>query len=295
MTGGSTRTEDRLLSVYRNRRVVLSTKHEKERAVSLPLKAGLGMDVVVPEELDTDALGTFTGEIPRTGHPRDVAAKKARLGMAEVGLPLGLASEGSFGPHPHVPFVAGNQEILVFVDDQLGVEVAEQVLSTKTNYAHQKASSLEELRDFLRRVGFPGHGLVVRPDTPFAPETMEKGIVAHSKLHEAIGRSKILSENGLVHVETDMRAHVNPTRMRTIRRVAIKLARRLGERCPECSTPGWGVADVEKGLPCRLCGYPTDLVRDEVHACPRCDHRRELPRQDGLREADPRYCLLCNP
>lgn len=284
-----------LPSVYRNRWVVLATKHEKQRAVSLPMRTGLGLEVAVPGEIDTDALGTFTGEIARAGHPRDVAVEKARLGMNRTGLSLGMASEGSFGPHPHAPFVAGNQEVLVFVDEDLGIKVAEQVLTMKTNFAHQKVSSCEELRDFLQRVGFPSHGLVVRPDTSCTPGEIEKGITTHSVLRDAFEHSKRLSENQLVHVETDMRAHVNPTRMRTIRRAALKLARRLRASCSECAAPGWGIVGTNAGLPCRLCDWPTELVKDEVYGCPKCEHRVELSRQDGLEEADPGYCPLCNP
>lgn len=280
---------------YRGRRAALATKHGKERAVALPMRAGLGLRVVVPGGVDTDLFGTFTGEIERVGHPKEVASRKARLGMERAGLPLGMASEGSFGPHPDVPFAAGNQEVLVFVDDGPGIEVCEQLLTFETNFAHEKASSLEELGNFLARSGFPSHGLVVRPDAPLEPDAIRKGIATEAELREAFGHSKALSENGLVHVETDMRAHLNPTRMRAIRRVTVKLARRLGERCPECSAPGWGVVDVAKGLPCSLCGFPTDFVREEVFGCSGCGHRRELPRRDGLARVGPEHCPLCNP
>lgn len=292
-----------MAGAYHGRPVALTTKHGKERAVARPLAAGLGARVFVPNGIDTDLLGTFTGEVERPGPPREVAVRKARLGMARAGTALGVASEGSFGPHPHAPFVAGNQEILAFVDDDLGLVVTEGVLTTRTNFAHRKVSSFKELPDFLRGVGFPSHAVVARPDsvpdivpdTSRAPEAIEKGITTLVVLRSAVERCRALSENGLVHVETDMRAHANPTRMRVIRRAAVKLARRLRTPCPECAAPGWGVVDVRAGLPCRLCDQPTELVGAEVHGCPLCDHRRELPRADGERAADPADCPLCNP
>jgi hypothetical protein len=268
--------------------------HAKERAVARPLRAGVGLEVVVPSGLDTDALGTFTGEVERAGTPREVALRKARLGMERAGLPLGLASEGSFGPHPGAFFLAGDHEVLVFIDDDLGIEVSEQVLTTETNFAHKQVSPSEELGDFLSRVRFPSHALVVRPASGGEPRGMQKGISTPEGLREAIERAKGLSADGRVSVETDMRAYANPTRMRAIRRVAVKLARRLREPCPECDAPGWGVVGVETGLPCSLCGSPTGFVRTEVFGCSRCDHGRELPRPNGLERADPAHCPLCN-
>jgi hypothetical protein len=295
VTGGLLRASWPLPPVYRGRAATLATKHGKERAVAAPLRAGLGLEVVVPEGLDTDRLGTFTGEIERVGRPEEVALRKARMGMERTGSPLGLASEGSFGPYPHAPFVAGDHELLVFVDDELGIEVSEQALTFETNFGHRQVSSLEELGDFPQRARFPSHALVVRPAGSLVPADVRKGITSEAGLREAFAAAQERSESGVVHVETDMRAHVNPTRMRAIRSVAVKLARRLRERCPECAAPGWGVVAVEKGLPCSRCGSPTDFVRQEVFGCPRCDRRRPLPRRDGLAAANPQHCPLCNP
>ncbi len=47
----------------------------------------------------------------------ETAVAKARLGMRQLGLPHGIASEGSFGPHPLVPFLAASTELIVLVDD----------------------------------------------------------------------------------------------------------------------------------------------------------------------------------
>jgi len=290
------RAERRLAPPYLGRRAALATMHAKERAVAWPLRAGVGLGVVVPAGMDTDSLGTFTGEVERVGTPREVAIRKARLGMGLAGLPLGLASEGSFGPHPEAFFLAADHEVLAFVDEELGIEVSEQVLTTQTNFAHEEVSSFEDLGGFLSRVRFPSHALVVRPASGDRdPKGMRKGITTREALRRAGEEAKVHSEDGRVRVETDMRAHVNPMRMRAIRRVAVRLARRLRERCPECAAPGWGVVGVEVGLPCSLCGTPTGFVRTEVFGCARCDYRRELPRRDGLAAADPARCPLCNP
>jgi hypothetical protein len=78
--------------------------HRKEEAVAPALLSTLGLLVVPARGLDTDQLGTFSGEVPREGSMLDVAMRKARLGMSATGLPLGIASEGTFGPHPAIPF-----------------------------------------------------------------------------------------------------------------------------------------------------------------------------------------------
>jgi hypothetical protein len=80
------------LQRYRDRRAVLATMHGKERAIGRPLRAGLGLEIVVPAALDTDRLGTFSGEVERVGSPWDVAIRKARFGMAATGLPFGIAN-----------------------------------------------------------------------------------------------------------------------------------------------------------------------------------------------------------
>lgn len=285
---------------YRGRTVALATKHGKERAIERPLQAALGLQVVVPPNLDTDALGTFSGEVERVGTPREVALQKARLGMAAAKLPHGLASEGSFGPHPLIPFLPIGQELLVFIDDVLGIEVSEFLVVEDTNFNHHVAAPGDDVTDFLQRVGFPSHAVIARPniarpDAAWDRHVLFKGLTELATLREAIAVSAAASPDGRAHIETDMRAHLNPTRMASIRKLAFRLARRLATVCPACGTPGWGRIDVQLGLPCMDCGTPTDLVRSEILGCAACDHRSSQPRPDGRSHAEPGQCPYCNP
>jgi hypothetical protein len=84
--------------------------------------------------------------------------------MAAAKLPYGLASEGSFGPDPSIPFLPIGQELLVFVDDVLNIELSEFLVVESTNFNHQVAAPGDDLTDFLRRSGFPSHALIVRPN-----------------------------------------------------------------------------------------------------------------------------------
>ncbi len=97
-------------SVYAGRRVCLTTLHGKERVLARPFFHGLGAELVVCG-CDTDQLGTFSGEIERAADPLSTCVRKAALGLEASGLRLGLASEGSFGPHPSrgsCPLCPGN-------------------------------------------------------------------------------------------------------------------------------------------------------------------------------------------
>ncbi len=280
---------------YLGRKAALATKHQKERVLEPPLRAAVGLTVCVPDDLDTDQLGTFSGEVERPGTPREVALRKARWGMRTADLPLGMASEGSFGPDPRLPFASADFELLAFIDDELGIQVVEQVLSSHTNFGVETGHTLDEVQDFLARAQFPSHGLVVRPNSGLEPGFVFKGITTVDALREAFDRSVAVSADGLAHIETDMRAHMNPTRRKVLREAAVKLGRRLATLCPQCRSPGWGRVDVVRGLPCEWCGRETELVRLEVQGCPRCEHRIAAPRRDGLLKAPADNCAWCNP
>ena len=83
--------------------------------------------------------------------------------------------------------------------------------------------------------------------------------------------------DGRAWLETDMRAHCNPTRMRSIRRLGVSLVRRLRTSCTECSSPGWGWLDTKPGLPCRDCCISTQLTLKEIWGCERAAHAKSIP------------------
>jgi len=281
---------------YRGRGFALATMHGKQRAIERPLLRHLGARLAVADGVDTDALGTFAGEVKRPGPPRATAIEKARLGMAAAGLPQGLASEGSFAPHPALFFVPADHEIVAFVDDERGIELCESVLSLRTNFAHLDARPGDDLGPFLRRVRFPSHALIVRPlATDGDARPIAKGVADPAELVRAIRTAAGRSPLATARIETDMRAHLNPARMAVIRAAAGRLARRLATDCPDCGAPGWGQVAVERGLPCRGCATPTALVAAVVHGCAVCPARRRTGRPDGRTAADPGDCPACNP
>lgn len=268
---------------YRSARVALATCHGKERALSIPLRRRLGL-IVEPVAIDTDAFGTFTGTRARAGTAAEAALAKARAGMAASGLPLGLASEGSFGPHPWLPFGAGGVETLAFIDAERGLELTLSAVSRRTNFAHLDVRDGEDIAPFLARVGFPSHALVVKDGNG---ALLAAGITDKATLSTLAWPGHRL--------EADMRAHMNPTRMAAIRALAGRLAARLAARCPACACPGWGQTDVQRGLPCSSCQQPTQGIAAIIDGCTACGHSETRPRPDGVTAASPASCDWCNP
>lgn len=276
---------------YRGRVAALATRHGKLAAVAPVFHAEVGLDVV-GVDVDTDSLGTFLGDRPRAGTQKETAVAKARLGIVESGQPLGLATEASFGPLAGNPFSNACLELVVLVDDELGIVVAEH----DVDYAVPAISVTIRGGDVgsvpLDAAGFPRHGLIVRPEEGFRPAF--KGLHDEDELRAAIRACTEASRSSTVVVESDLRAHHSPARLQVIARAAQKLASRVATICGDCGAPGWGALGRDSGAPCRGCGAATGIARTETSGCARCDARvvRDLPEASGV---DPRHCPSCNP
>ncbi|MFM6988363.1 MAG: DUF6671 family protein [Arenimonas sp.] len=273
--------------------VALATLHGKAEALGPALSPlGFALHVVAA---DTDALGTFSGDIERPGPPAEVVVAKARLGMALSGLPLGIATEASFGPDPVVGFMPIHHELLAFVDDARGQVLVLEHATHDTNWQSKSVRAPEEAESLLLASGFPAHALLVRPNVMAPGLPARKGIRTRDALAAAIRELAALSPDGRARVDTDMRAHMNPTRLRHIASLGRQLARRLATPCPACDAPGFGRTAALAGLPCSGCGMPTGRLRAERHGCGICGHHVEVARRDGLEVADPGECPSCNP
>ena len=277
---------------YVDRRIAFLTQHCKERVVAPVLEASSGCRVERVAGYDTDQLGTFTRDIPRFGTQLDAARKKARIGMDLAGSPLGLASEGSFGPDPFAGMFSWNVEALIFIDDELGIEVCG-MFQGPCGSEHLLAEDWPAVETFARQAGFPAQKLVLRPDGENDPR-IRKGIDGWPGLRAAFAWTQRLSVSGKVFAEFDLRAHAHPGRMENIRRAAEDLAAKLDSPCPACGAPGYALVERVAGLPCADCGAPTREPRAEVWGCVRCAHRDTRERTDAT-VADPGRCDWCNP
>ncbi len=281
----------RISHPYHAHRAVLSTKHDKLPLVepSLALHVGLIVDTI---PVDTDQLGTFTGDIARSESAWDTAIAKARLGMRAARCSIGLASEGSIGPHPNAPFINVAVELVVLVDDELGIIVGETETSLDITAVSADISPDDDIDDLLRRGQFPAHAMTVRPAAG-ATQPIYKGIRTRHELTLAVGECAAVSSNKRARVETDLRAHQCPTRRPIIARAAERLALRLASCCPQCDTPGWGTIRLEFGLPCEHCGRRVPVPRADIFGCARCPAILTVDREQTM--ADPARCEWCNP
>ena len=117
---------------------------------------------------DTDTLGTFTRETPRPGSQREAARRKARIGMERARLPIGLASEGSFGPDPFTGMVPWNVELIAWLDDRMGIEVVGMAQGPARS-GHLLSDDWSAVAAFAQREGFPQHRLVLVSVSPQGP------------------------------------------------------------------------------------------------------------------------------
>ncbi|MBD1845520.1 hypothetical protein H6F89_19320 [Cyanobacteria bacterium FACHB-63] len=282
--------------LFQNRVAVLATMHHKEVVIAPILELELGLKIHVPKNFNTDQFGTFTREITRSGDQLEAARRKALSALEQTGMDLAIASEGSFAPHPALPMLPCDRELILLIDRLNGLEVIGEVISTETNFNHRSISSFEEAYEFAIKVGFPEHRLVVMvcKDSTDRLEIV-KGIADFDQLQESVLIALARSQTGSIHIETDMRAMHNPTRMKAIEQATRDLVEKLKQCCPNCLTPGFTVSTVKRGLPCGWCGSPTDLVLAETYQCQKCGFEQDRLYPDEKRTAEPMYCSYCNP
>ena len=273
-------------------RVALLTQHGKERVIAPVLHSALGCFVELVTGYDTDLLGTFTRDIARAGTQLEAARKKARTGMDMSGLSLGLASEGAFGCDPMLGALPWNTELVLWMDAEQGYEVIG-LAQGRAMFGHQVVTEWPQVEAFARQWGFPDHHIVARPEGD-GDRRIRKGISNWQALEEAFVRIGEEASNGLVFLETDVRAFANPTRMEMIHRATEDLAAKLASTCPACGVPGFWITERVPGLPCGICGAPTAVARADVWGCVRCPHRLTREHQ-GATSADPARCDFCNP
>jgi hypothetical protein len=281
---------------YRNEVAVLTTMHGKEKVIAPVLKDGLGLNVRLAGDVNTDRFGTFSRDIDRAGSQLDAARAKIAAGFEYApSARVGLASEGSFGPHPFIPFLTVARELVLIIDRETGLELAGHDVGLDTNFGNKIVSDVGGALAFSESVKFPDHGLLVmavEADKPKPQLALFKQIEDQEAIATAV--QKIIDLCGAAFIEADMRAHRNPTRMAAIARAAGDLVRRFNSRCPDCKWPGFGVTERIKGLPCSWCGEPTEVIRLEALRCHHCGYRKERP-VPGSETADPSQCAQCNP
>jgi len=278
--------------MFKGRDLLIASMHEKEKVIGPILEKELGVKSLVAINLNTDALGTFTGEFDRKDDPITTARKKCLLAMEIYNCDLAIASEGSFGAHPQMFFAHADEEFLLFMDKKNNLEIIEREISTETNFNGSEINTINELLEFAKQTNFPSHALIIKKSKDDFSKIV-KGITTSEQLTNTFHR--FISNYGTVYVETDMRAMYNPTRMKVIETATKKLAKKINSLCPNCSTPGFGITEAISGLPCKQCRFPTRSTLSYIYSCKKCDFKKteEFPKEKKVE--DPLYCDFCNP
>lgn len=273
--------------------------HEKEKILKPLFFNEFSAEIIVPKNVDTDLLGTFSGEIKRERDLKAVLRKKALLGIEQTGLKFGIASEGSFGPHPWIPFIACNQESLIFIDQQRDIEIFSHFVSTDNRAEYIEAETFEQIKEFLKNIQFGEQGVIVKPNHEYVESTeyIIKGLTNIDDVYEAFQKIKSKLESKTVFVETDNRAYLSPKRRQVIFQTGEKLVEKLRSLCAGCHFPGFEMTDFIKGLVCSGCGLKSNKPLKEVWSCPNksCSYQEIKDRADGIKNLDPAECDWCNP
>jgi hypothetical protein len=262
--------------------------HHKEKVIAPILEQQLQVHCFLPDGFNSDDYGTFSGEIERKNSPLNTAREKCLAAMKLTNCDLGIASEGSFGPHPSYFFIPANEEIIVLIDEKNKWEISTRIIRTKTNFASEEIKSEIELSSFLNQVQFPSHGIILKSESE-----IHKGLHDETELKKLC--RKLFNIYGKVRVETDMRAMHNPTRMESIQLACEKLLVKINSLCPKCKTPGFGVTRVATGLACSQCGTPSNQAKSKIYSCITCGLEKEEAIKTIQEKADPMYCKVCNP
>ncbi len=276
---------------YLGARFRLATHHHKG-AIIAPVFRDVLDGVVEEVDCDTDALGTFDGEIPRRGSPYDTALAKAAL-IDPDGARGVLASEGSFSPHPQSPLITVNTELVILRDCVSTRVFVGSAFSTTPHILRRDVGEDDrDLTTWVARADLASHAVVVQAVNDDMT-VVAKGVQSPEELTSAIDAARSLSPTGVARVTSDGRAHLNASRRDVIALAARDLADRLLRRCPSCHEPGWGTTGSVSGAPCRDCGSPTAQPWGQRWACPACGHDEDQIDQE--QRADPARCSWCNP
>ncbi len=279
------------IALYDNARVFIATQHKKEQVIAPIFEKVYNARPFASSLIDTNQFGTFTREIERVDDPIETLRKKCKYGKDVSGCDLVIASEGSFGAHPAIPFTNANEEIVMFKDFKNNLEVIGKYLSSETNLYEEDIASLQELNEAFENIQFPSHGLIVKDKDK--NEVILKNQFDKESIIKFISASLRSGQN--ITVSSDMRALYNPTRMKNIEHATLDLIKNLKSFCPACNTPGFVVKENKPGLPCSSCGLPTKSILLSIKVCQKCSYEQENKFPNGKESENPMYCDFCNP
>ena len=270
------------------KRALLVTKHGKHHLLA-PVFGESGWNLEVMGA-DTDSLGTFSGDVPRRHSPLETARRKALLGVEQGDAPWLASSEGSVGSA--WPGVVDDVELVALVSRDARTVVVGRAVGYGLRVVQFKVESNTTEGEIIRRCAdadLPRHHLLVATS-----DHRDAAIGALAHVEEVLGACQRLARpHTTLTVQTDLRAHLCPSRQSVIIEAARDLMIRMSQECPKCSAAGFGEEESISGRPCAECGSPTDDAIAQRWVCPTC--RFEEDRLVKVKVADPSHCSWCNP
>lgn len=265
----------------------LVTKHEKEQILRALFEEH-GIHLLGEARLDTDEFGTFTGTIKRMDDALITARKKAERAHQLFRHPWIMSSEGSFVPHPMVPFATVNIEVLWSEDfvRQQGFWISHSTLETCAQ--RRTFDSEVAFIDWLESIDFPQQGVwMIQAGSIFHPVATWQELEVF--LHD------VWKQGDTWEAETDQRAHRNPLRRKAIFEAGKKWLEAYQSTCPSCAARGFYPRKTDGYKRCLACGTPTQTPANKVWTCYHCSCEQSEPIDPHHRYEDPMYCSHCNP
>lgn len=273
-----------------NQVIFFVTKHKKEQIVAPSFLVGFQANVIALD-WDTDSLGTFSGEKERVLDPLPNARKKIELAI-ESGANgrFYLASEGSFVPHPEIPWLTMNEECLLFFDRKTGMQMHVFQYSEDVFFRKEKLASQDRLIKLLHDFDFPNHGLILKLSKG-RELRIQKDFTSVEEVNHLV--ETMLNDGWGIEMESDLRAHQNPTRQNNIKKAGERLVEELKLNCPSCGSYGQNIKKRIEGVPCANCSIPSQQIKSYLRECYFCSHTWEQDLKNP--PIDPQFCFWCNP
>lgn len=280
------------IQYFVGKKVGIVSMHHKHEILQNELKQELKLIPFLVTNINTDEFGTFSGEIERKLSALDTLRLKCEAGkIRHPEIDLFLASEGSFGAHPDLFFSAANEELILIKDFSLDKEYMASYFTSNTNYSNFKSNDISQVKQFIQQVGFPRHGILIKDSTE--SNLWHKEITSWNELDLFLENCQ--KKASFIEVQTDMRAHRNPTRQESIKTCLNKLIASIKTTCPSCNSVYFNFEKTVPGLPCKACSMPTKTTLKHLYKCHFCSYEKEILHPRNLKYEDPQFCDFCNP
>lgn len=267
--------------------------HKKEKAIAPVLSEAFNIQLAVATKINTDAFGSFSGEVERKLPPIEAARKKIQTAVEQYkDADLFIANEGSFFPHPDMPYINIENEVILLIDykNKIEVKAAKNFIHTQSFSKH--INSVKQALDIANKNSFPQNGIILKtPSNTQNKQSVYKDISNRSDLKKIL--KELLNRHKEIIIESDLRAHKNKQRMQHIAETTRLLVENMLSHCPKCKTPGFAVVKYLEGLPCASCGMPTRQIKAHIKKCEICQYEEQTEFTD--RKADAGFCDYCNP